>query len=870
MKVGAGTLEITGQHTFNFLQINGGIISATDVADAGIASPLGIGSNISFSGGTLEYAGGTNDSTNRAVSLNAGGGHFRTAAGSGLLSLTGVISGSGGLTTDGFIELTALNTFTGPLTVVAGITVVPGVADSGVASPIGAGGAITLNNGALLLKGPLTSATNRPISISNGSSLGPGSGTVTFSGPITGSGLLGITGPGTLILSGNNTFEGDLYIVNTFLRVANGSAVPDSATVTVSDHPDAALQLNGSNETIGALTGGGALGGNITLGSGTLTIGANNTSTTYDGVISGTGGIVKVGSGNLILGARSSFSGTTTIQAGSLSVAEVADSGVNSPLGTNPFMTLGATSSIGTLIYTGASDGFLGRTITLNGNGGAITVNDASVKLTIAGQISGTGGLRITGPGTVVLANSTTYSGATIIGQGVLRQSGGSKFSENSAFTLTNAPGSVLDLNNINASLGSLAGGGPLGGTVLLGNPPLGAGADGTSTTFSGTITGAGGFVKTGAGTMKLNGTNTYTGVTNVSAGKLQFSGGNAIADTSPLLISANATAEFLDSTETVASLLGAGTVALSGGNMNIGTDNSGTLYDGVIAGTGNLTKVGSGNLRLSKSPTYTGSTSLLGGGLALEGGFETAGASITVATGANLQARGVVNRPIAGSGTITATGTLTIGDGNSISGFNFGGTLAVGTGQVTLSDANMADLGNLTTLDSGAQLGSTHGIRVAAGQSVLAATSASATIAGTLLNNGSIAGPTQSGQALSLTGDVTGAGGFQGMVRFTKSFNPGTWLCRGVARELRAGFHEHPYPGNRRTGRRNSVRSSELHRQRHARWDLGGHAHQRIHSRRGKQLSAHQWWHGGGSVRLLQPAKSESAFGLAVFADDQ
>jgi autotransporter-associated beta strand protein len=208
---------------------------------------------------------------------------------------------------------------------------------------------------------------------------------------------------------------------------------------------------------------------------------------------------------------------------------------------------------------------------------------------------------------------------------------------------------------------------------------------------------------------------------------------------------------------------------------MNIGADNFGTFYDGVIAGTGNLTKVGSGNLRLSKPPTYTGSTSLNGGGLALEGGFETAGASITVATGANLQARGVVNRPIAGSGTITATGTLTIGDGNSISGFNFGGTLAVGTGQVTLSDANMADLGILTTLDSGAQLGSTHGIRVAAGQSVLAAASASATIAGTLLNNGSIAGPTQSGQALSLTGDVTGAGGFQGMVRFTKSFNPGT-----------------------------------------------------------------------------------------------
>jgi autotransporter-associated beta strand protein len=437
-------------------------------------------------------------------------------------------------------------------------------------------------------------------------------------------------------------------------------------------------------------------------------------------------------------------------------------------------MTLGGAGSTGTFIYTGASDDSLGRTITLNGNGGEVTVSNAAANLTIAGQISGTGGLRITGLGIVVLASSTTYTGATIIGQGTLRQSSGDRFSERSAFILSNAPGSVLDLNNFDASLGSLAGGGPLGGTVVLGNPSLGAGADNTSTTFSGTITGLGGFVKTGAGTMKLNGTNTYTGVTNVSAGKLQFSGGNAIADTSPLLISANATAELLDSTETVASILGAGTIALSGGNINIGADNSGTLYEGVITGTGNFTKTGTGTLRLSKSPTYTGTTTLNTGGVALDAGFETAGALITIAAGATLQARGVVNRSVTGSGTIMATGTLLIGDGNSTSGFNLGGALAVGTRQVTLSDANMADLGNLTTLDSGAQLGSINGIRVAAGRSVLTTASASATIAGPLLNNGSITGPTQSGQALHLAGDVTGTGSYNGLVSFTKSFSPG------------------------------------------------------------------------------------------------
>jgi autotransporter-associated beta strand protein len=428
-----------------------------------------------------------------------------------------------------------------------------------------------------------------------------------------------------------------------------------------------------------------------------------------------------------------------------------------------------------TLEYTGSANDSTNRTIMLGAEGGAVTVSNASTTLTLAGVITGTGTFNVTGPGVVTLSGASNYTGATVIGSGVLRQEGGSRFSNSSAFILSNAPESVLDLNNFNAGIGSLAGGGSAGGTVMLGTTTINVGFDNTSTTFAGTLTGTntGQLVKVGTGTLTLSGTNTYTGVTSVSAGTLRFSGGNAIADASPLNVSTDGAAEFVNGTETVASLLGSGSVKLTGGNLNVGANNSGTVFAGGISGSGNLTKVGTGTLTLTTSPTYTGTTNVNVGKLVLNGGFDAPGAGINIAAGASLDTRGAVSQSISGSGTITATGTLVIGDGTSTSGFNFGGLLAVGTRQVILSDADLADLGS-ATLDSAAQLSSPNGIRIATGQGVTTAPGVSATIGGSLINNGVITGPTLTGQSLSLTGDVSGTGSYAGNVRFTNSFSPG------------------------------------------------------------------------------------------------
>jgi len=105
---------------------------------------------------------------------------------------------------------------------------------------------------------------------------------------------------------------------------------------------------------------------------------------------------------------------------------------------------------------------------------------------------------------------------------------------------------------------------------VTLGTATLTAGANNTSTAFSGVISGDGGFTKAGTGTTTLSGANTYTGTTTISAGTLSLLGGNAIADTSAVVLANTAgvslTLNGVD--ETIGSLAGGGT---TGGNVALG-----------------------------------------------------------------------------------------------------------------------------------------------------------------------------------------------------------------------------------------------------------------------------------------------------------
>ncbi|MFO1529568.1 MAG: autotransporter-associated beta strand repeat-containing protein [Kiritimatiellia bacterium] len=125
-------------------------------------------------------------------------------------------------------------------------------------------------------------------------------------------GGMGITknGPGTLVLSGNNSYSGPTTINNGLVISPNGTGIGDLSTVVLADSASVALQITGS-EQVGLLSGGGASGGNISVASGaTLSTGENGGSAAYDGVISGSNvSLRKRGGGTQTLTGDNTFSG---------------------------------------------------------------------------------------------------------------------------------------------------------------------------------------------------------------------------------------------------------------------------------------------------------------------------------------------------------------------------------------------------------------------------------------------------------------------------------------------------------------------------------------------------------------------------------
>ena len=138
-----------------------------------------------------------------------------------------------------------------------------------------------------------------------------------YVGVISGYGSLTKQGAGTQILSGANTYTGETHINAGVLRLAEGdNRLPVGTSVQLENEASAILDINNQKQTIASLAGGGAAGGNVHLGSGTLTLGAGNS--IYYGVISGEGGNLVVegptgGSYYQSLTGANTYTGTTTI-----------------------------------------------------------------------------------------------------------------------------------------------------------------------------------------------------------------------------------------------------------------------------------------------------------------------------------------------------------------------------------------------------------------------------------------------------------------------------------------------------------------------------------------------------------------------------
>jgi autotransporter-associated beta strand protein len=209
------------------------------------------------------------------------------------------------------------------------------------------------------------------------------------------------------------------------LNSNNTTALGTLAAVSVADN---AIFNVGASQTIGSLADFGTpslKNASVTLNANTLTVGnaANNLSSTFSGVISGTGNIVKASSGTFTLAGVNTYSGTTTVNAGRLvlsgSLGNTAIS-VNSAATFQPLVGTSAGS-------TGA--GALGSTLSLNSGGIFDMASDNAIgtfNLTQQTSFAGTG-LTISGAtlnfdfstaGTDLLADSKTaaVSGTNIIG----------------------------------------------------------------------------------------------------------------------------------------------------------------------------------------------------------------------------------------------------------------------------------------------------------------------------------------------------------------------------------------------------------------------------------------------------------------------
>ena len=403
------------------------------------------------------------------------------------LVLSGTTSGSAGITKTGAgtLVLSGANTYTGVTQVAVGVLLGNGDGSFGAS---GAGSGTTVADGAALqLQGSITVASESltlngagingsgalrnlsgantwggPIVLVSDATIDSGAvgQPLTLAGPIGGAAGLTKVGAGTLTLSGSNSYTGVTTVANGTLRLQSsgglGTGGAGGGGTTIAN--GAALQLEGAivvaNETLSlsgtGIAGTGALhstagnnqwNGAIVLASDSAIAAADGSTLTMGGNTGGSGELTKVGTGTLVFPNSNSYTGTTTIQQGVLSIASggalgtvaagtvVADGAqlqlqgsmaVNEPLVLNG---LGVDDS-GALHATGTT-----FTVTLSGPvtfaapGSRIGV-DAGGTMTLAAPAGGIGGLQKVGAGTLTLAGNNTYTGTTTVSGGVLLLTG--------------------------------------------------------------------------------------------------------------------------------------------------------------------------------------------------------------------------------------------------------------------------------------------------------------------------------------------------------------------------------------------------------------------------------------------------------------
>jgi fibronectin-binding autotransporter adhesin len=593
------------------------------------------------------------------------------------------LTGPGSLTKNGNGTLMlpgGANDYTGVTTLGGGVLAVSALGNGSAPSDIGAANSANTN---IVLNGGTLQYTGLGISIDRLFSVGANGGTIDNEGAsalvLNNSGLLGMSGngPRSLTLDGPNV--GDTLACAISNHPAGTALVKNGAgtwILTGTNTYAGGTTVNGGILQVGATGGGpsGTLGsGNIQLASGTTIDFQRTGSLTVPGAISGAGSVALDASGTVILANNNTFSGGTTINAGTLQLGTGGASGslylagnianygtlifntsgtfyygagVNGVIsGTGNVIVQGGGNikAVGNNTYTGwtridanttftpfeGQDGGLASPVVTNNGTLRLIRQDSTV--IYSGRIVGTGKLQIWAnnfnPGTITLTGTNTYTGGTFIGGNTLIL--GDAASAGAGAIPTNS--SIVFTNNFTIATDNPR--------AIQFNRPVG-----DDFTFSGNITtnfpspqvNLGIVQLQGGAKVTLTGTNTYGSGTLVNAGQLLIGNGGGSGS------------------------VGYGPVQLNSGAPLV-INRAGSLsIPGAITGTGGVTLANSATVTLSSAANnYTGPTIVSNGTLivtSLGGGLELDGGTVIVNGTTSVSNLTVTGNMTINSGTVVAT----------------------------------------------------------------------------------------------------------------------------------------------------------------------------------------------------------------------
>ncbi|MFC0225179.1 autotransporter outer membrane beta-barrel domain-containing protein [Serratia aquatilis] len=725
--VNNGTLIVERSNTLN---LSGTIGGSGAFNQAGSGTTVLTGNNTysgvtTISGGTLQL--GDGGATGSVVGDIVDDGTLifnRTGA----LTLDGSIIGSGTIQHNGS-GITTLNgdssNFTGDTNVSNGLLVVNGtLGAAGSTISVASGGALdgngTIGGNVFVADGLLTSTALKPITLtingdltlSNNSTMDYQFGQANVSGGVFND---------LTVVGGNLTLDGILNVLvptggdfgpGIYRVISYGGTLVDNGLVlgTVPANTIDYIQTGFTGQV------------NLVNTTGLVLNYWDGTGPEFNGVVNGGTGIWQGAAGNTL------WADST----GTLNAAYAADAFAifgGAPGTVTVDNSLGAVTSSGMQFIV---DGYRieGGPITLVGDTNFIRVGDgtqdgASYVATIESELNGTGGVTLSGLGTLVLTGANDYQGGTTIQDATLQLGEGG------------TSGSII-------------------GDVLNNGKLVFDRSD--SSSVSGVIGGTGAVEQIGTGTTVLTATNSYSGGTTISAGTLQLGDGG-------------------NTGSIIGDVVNDGTLAFNR------SDN--TAFSGVISGTGAVKQVGSGTTTLSNDNSYQGGTTIAVGTLAGSATSFGSGAILNDATLIINQATDAAfSNTIDGSGSLVknGAGTLSLNGAVTYTGqtdINAGG-LVLGSNTLASQQVNVAEnaflagvsrvagaINNLGTLFVGTQ-SQADTPQISQFSAIQPASSANVLTIGTDLNNSGTVfignkaseGNAMAGNQLVINGNYTGNNG--------------------------------------------------------------------------------------------------------------